>query len=128
MNSIAKTPKTHRSELLRFVHRPQLIRIDYPHVTPLASRLITSLQVEFGNYDLSTDPYVIELCNRQSQGHDVSRDIEKIFTTRNTYCYRQPKPKDQELEQHERARGCYPLFGTLPSGRWFLASTAVGCR
>lgn len=91
MNATAKTPKTHRSELLRFVHRPHLVRIDYAISPPAVSPLLAALQAEFQNYDFMADPYVVELLARRQQGHDVIAQLQKVFMKRDTYCYQQLK-------------------------------------
>jgi hypothetical protein len=91
MNATVKTPKAHRSELLRFVHRPVLFRVDYPVPAPAVSSLLTALQTVFRNYDLSTDPYVVDLLAKQKQGYNVVTKLEQAFLKQNTYCYEQLK-------------------------------------
>jgi hypothetical protein len=91
MNATTKTPKMHRSELLRFVHRPQLLRIDYVVAVPSMSPCLEALQAEFRNYDIKTDPYVADLLIKQHKGYDVRMKLEKVVVKRNTYCYTQLK-------------------------------------
>ncbi|KAH3946055.1 Dicer-like protein 2 [Parastagonospora nodorum] len=82
-----KTPKLHRSELLRYVHRPHLMRIDYP-VEPqdLQSNMLSFLKSAYTNYDLQKDPWVSELLQQRQQGHDVTKNIHKVFIGGKTYC------------------------------------------
>jgi hypothetical protein len=91
MNAIARTPKINRTELLRYVHRPQLLRIEYPLQTLSLPTSIVYLQSEFTNYDLGTDPYVVGLLAKQNEGCNVSKQLEKVFKSRDTYCYQQLK-------------------------------------
>lgn len=64
LNAISRTPKYHRSELLKHVHQPQLIPVIYKpldeHLTPLSSALL-SLQSTYEDYDLNKDPWIIKM-------------------------------------------------------------------
>ncbi|KAF2639248.1 P-loop containing nucleoside triphosphate hydrolase protein [Massarina eburnea CBS 473.64] len=91
MNATAKTPKINRQELMRFVHRPELLRIDYPITIISLPSSLAALKAEFDNYDLRTDPYVLSLLAQKNQGYDISRQLEKVFRSRNTYCSQQLK-------------------------------------
>ncbi|KAF1951090.1 P-loop containing nucleoside triphosphate hydrolase protein [Byssothecium circinans] len=91
MNATAVTPKTNRSELLRFVHRPKLLRIDYPVTITHLPLSLLHLEKEFMYYDLKTDPYVVTLLSRQSEGYDMTKHLDKVLLSRNTYCYQQLK-------------------------------------
>ncbi|KAF2829875.1 dicer-like protein 2 [Ophiobolus disseminans] len=91
LSSTAKTPKLHRSELMRYVHRPQLVRIDYPVEVPKESRIIFSLRNAFQNYDLKQDPYVLDLVKLQGEGHDVTKQMHKVVVGGKSYCREQLK-------------------------------------
>ncbi|PVH94346.1 P-loop containing nucleoside triphosphate hydrolase protein [Periconia macrospinosa] len=91
MNAVAKSPKLHRSDLLRFVHRPELFRIEYPLTTVPPPPLLEALKNEFNNYDLEKDPYVVSLLAEHRLGHDVTRKLEKVFQKHETYCSAQLK-------------------------------------
>jgi len=91
MNSIAKTPKIHRSEFLSFVHKPELLKIPYPVLEGSYFPLLTALNVSHIQYDLETDPWVIKLLNNQRQGLDSSKQLQKVFMSNKTYCAEQLK-------------------------------------
>ncbi|PSN68956.1 P-loop containing nucleoside triphosphate hydrolase protein [Corynespora cassiicola Philippines] len=112
MNAIAKSPKIHRSELLRFVHKPELRRVDY-HVAPQChSPLLNHLQHALDNYDLMSDPYVLGLLEKRDQGFDVYRQLQKVFQSHSTYCRMQlknfvSKAKDMSEELGRSASDWY---------------------
>jgi len=81
----------HRSELMRYVHRPLLVRIDHPVEVPEATRIISSLRNVVQNYDLQQDPYVLELLKQQRAGYDVTKQIHKVSVSGRTYCRDQLK-------------------------------------
>lgn len=89
--STAKTPKVHRSELMRYVHRPMLVRIDHAVEIPEQSQIISGLRHEVQTYDLGRDPYVLDLRLRQEQGQDVTKELHKIAISGKTYCKDQLK-------------------------------------
>lgn len=91
MHATAKTPKLNRSEMLRFVHRPQLLRIDYSPVVSSPSPWFAFLTAELRNYDMMRDPYIVSLLAQQQRGHDTSRQLQKAFMNNNTYCFQQLK-------------------------------------
>ncbi|KAF2689197.1 P-loop containing nucleoside triphosphate hydrolase protein [Lentithecium fluviatile CBS 122367] len=113
MNAKAKTPKTHRSELLRFVHKPSLLRIDYPIATSATSPLLAALQAEVYNYDLKTDPYVADLLAKQREGYNVLRKLDKVLTKHDTYCYQQLKTL------HNKSKDMAEELGTSVS-EWYV--------
>ncbi|KAL5118994.1 Dicer-like protein 2 [Pleosporales sp. CAS-2024a] len=108
-----RTPKLHRSELMQYVHLPQLVRIDYPEEKPQGTKLLSSLQHAHRNYDIRHDPYVLRLLRQQRQGYDVSKQIQKIFTTGKTYC------KDQLRSLVLKAEAVLEELGTSPM-EWYL--------
>lgn len=91
MNSKAKSPKIHRSELIRFVHRPELLSVSYPPtiLKPQQSSLVAALRNAYHGYDLSNDPYVVDLLAQQRLNQDCSKELQKVATTGSTYCKRQ---------------------------------------
>ena len=89
MNAITKTPKVHRSELLRFVHRPQLVRIDFPPTQFRRSVLFTALELVVQNYDISKDPYVMDLVSNSDRYHNFTKKLEEACCKNNTYCLRE---------------------------------------
>lgn len=115
MNSIAKSPKLYRSELNRFVHKPHLLRVTYPTVPTEAqqSTLLVALQGAYQQYDLKTDPYVVELRDKHRQGHDSSEALEKVFLSGKTYC------KDQLRGLVTKAEATCEELGPSPTD-WYL--------
>ncbi|KAF2800747.1 hypothetical protein K505DRAFT_292221 [Melanomma pulvis-pyrius CBS 109.77] len=54
MNAVAKTPKIHRSELIRFVSKPEFFNIPYPIMGTVAHPLLEALVAAYNNYEEST--------------------------------------------------------------------------
>jgi ERCC4-related helicase len=93
MHATVKTPKLHRSELIRHVHRPELLQVNYAisAVGQEHSSLLLALQHALSSYDLAKDPYVVALLDQQKHGFDVSRQLNKLWNTQKTYCLDQLK-------------------------------------
>ncbi|USP80964.1 hypothetical protein yc1106_08238 [Curvularia clavata] len=89
LQATARTPKQYRSELIRHVHQPEVIQVNYTQefLSKSPSVLLLALQNECRNYDLMQDPYIIALMNQQRNGYNVSRQLEKIWISGKTYCY-----------------------------------------
>ncbi|KAF1851800.1 P-loop containing nucleoside triphosphate hydrolase protein [Cucurbitaria berberidis CBS 394.84] len=88
LHATAKTPKVHRSDLIRYVHKPELVQVSY-RAEPLnetRSHLLLALESAFANYDLMTDPYVVDLLAKQHDGYDTSKQLQKTLISRKTYC------------------------------------------
>lgn len=98
MNAKTKTPKTYRTELLRYVNRPRLLRVDYSASLPAQSSLITALESAFFRYDFMTDPYIVDLFSKQRNGYNVTHRLEETLIKRDTYCYKQLKILCQRSE------------------------------
>ncbi|KAH7075677.1 dicer-like protein 2, partial [Paraphoma chrysanthemicola] len=88
-----KTPKLHRTELMRYVHQPELVQVNYSKEPAIVSSegLLFTLQNAFHTYDLRRDPYVVDLIKQKQQGHDVSMQVSKVFVSGKTYCRDQLK-------------------------------------
>ncbi|KAI8934645.1 hypothetical protein NX059_008338 [Plenodomus lindquistii] len=91
LQATARTPKVHRSELMRFVHKPELKQIDYPVSAPgkVSSPLLRALKVLHTSYNIKTDPYLLDLLRKQQNGYDVSKPLEKLLLGGKTYCSEQ---------------------------------------
>jgi hypothetical protein len=89
----ARTPKIHRTELMRHVHQPTLVRVDYSVEPSVATRegILMSLSNALHDYDIRRDPYVIDLIKQQQEGYDVSQRISKVCVSGKTYCRDQLK-------------------------------------
>ncbi|KZM18689.1 hypothetical protein ST47_g10058 [Ascochyta rabiei] len=93
MHAVAKTPKKNRSELMRHVHQPELIRVDYQveNQESCQSRLLVALTRSHTEYDLMEDPYTKDLLQKQQDSIDVSRQLQRLFMSQKTYCTEQLK-------------------------------------
>ncbi|KAF2847785.1 dicer-like protein-like protein 2 [Plenodomus tracheiphilus IPT5] len=91
LRAITRTPKLHHSELIRFVNKPELVQITYPIPSPsdTFSPLLLALQDSVATYNIRTDPYTLELIKKQQSGYDVTKQLEKLFVNRKTYCNQQ---------------------------------------
>ncbi|KAM3419088.1 hypothetical protein BST61_g5039 [Cercospora zeina] len=89
--SIAVTPKVHRAELEKYVNPPEFRMIAFQgsthHGQPKPLDICTALSEATRSYQLSHDPYVVEL---KEQGSGKAREkLEKVLMKRDTYCLRQ---------------------------------------
>lgn len=86
LNAISRTPKVHREELLRFVHRPQLVKLVYPSVRIADSscQALDALRHVLANLDIQEDPYVILLKNDPSP--HSSALLQDTLRNHKTYC------------------------------------------
>ncbi|EAT85008.2 hypothetical protein SNOG_07542 [Parastagonospora nodorum SN15] len=48
--------------------------------------MLSFLKSAYTNYDLQKDPWVSELLQQRQQGHDVTKNIHKVFIGGKTYC------------------------------------------
>ena len=104
MHATAKTPKKSRSELARHVHQPELIRVNYQVQDQQANQspLLTALSRSYMEYDLMQDPYMKDLLQKQRDGIDVSKQLQKLVVSQKTYCTEQLKTltnKSRDLMQ-----------------------------
>lgn len=92
LNAISRTPKLHREELFKFVHRPELIRLDYsPSSTNfVASPALESLGAVFEGLDIKQDPWIIKMKSDQPE----SNALREAMINHKTYC-------------HDRIKGLY---------------------
>ena len=91
LGAIARTPKLHREELLRYTFQPELVRLQYQNSLPNASpseelRKLASL---YSNLDIEKDPYVIK-CRADPSASD-SKQLKRALKGRKTYCQDQIK-------------------------------------
>lgn len=73
---------------MRFVHKPELVQVSFPSpmLSDLDTPLLLALERAYTSYDLRTDPYMVDLLQKQRNGYDVAKPLEKLFTSRKTYC------------------------------------------
>lgn len=86
LNAISRTPKVHREELLRFVYRPQLVKLIYPSVrhTDSSCQALDALRYLLANLDIQEDPYVIMLKNDPNP--HSSTLLQDTLRSHKTYC------------------------------------------
>ena len=69
LNAIARSPKLHRSDLIKFVHKPELVQLTYDRheinddnmsMIPDNTSL-ERLSREYENYDLEMDPWIVAM-------------------------------------------------------------------
>lgn len=90
LDSICKTPRVYRQELLKYSHRPKLQQIWY---TPLdieevhGTKTLNALEFAWETLDINDDPYVMEL--RQAPHRQDA--LQRTLLSRKTYCNKQIK-------------------------------------
>jgi ERCC4-related helicase len=93
LDSITKTPKIHRSELIRFVHKPELSTISYHAFDQKETGRPKALErlLEIRNaLDIMRDPYVLQLIEQRDDGDpEAGRRLQMTLMKRNTYCQKQ---------------------------------------
>jgi ERCC4-related helicase len=66
------------------------VRIDHPVETKdFQCEILSSLQHTLIDYDIEQDPYVLQLLQQRQRGDDVSKAMQKVFVSGNTYCRNQ---------------------------------------
>ncbi|KAL1606833.1 Dicer-like protein 2 [Paraconiothyrium brasiliense] len=81
----------HRSELLRYVHKPELVRLDYSPVVEGKSLLQAALKLQLMTYDMRSDPYLLQLVNNPSKSRKLTKKLEEAIFKKDTYCYNELK-------------------------------------
>ena len=64
LNAISRTPKFNRSDLIKFVYKPELVLLTYRPYNPdlrFASSKLIRLGLEYDEYDLNKDPWIIKM-------------------------------------------------------------------
>lgn len=94
---------------------PELIRVLYPveHSTFPQPSLISALNMLAANYNLMTDPYVIDLLKKQNEGQNVSHQIQKVFLTGRTFC------SDEIRSLSVKAKATFDELGSSPAD-WYI--------
>jgi ERCC4-related helicase/dsRNA-specific ribonuclease len=97
MDSHAITPRLHRSELMQYVHIPELIKRSFEskEAPDVPNSLREALTATIHRYKIREDPYLIEVS--QTGGPDMKAKVDQIFMSRKTYC------TDQLLALRKRA-------------------------
>ncbi len=104
LNAISRTPKLHREDMLRYVHRPELVKLIYPLVPDedSPSQALEDLRQLFLNLDIEQDPYVLMI--KADPTNLNSTLLRNTLRSRKTYCqqliksfYNKAKNIHQEL-------------------------------
>lgn len=109
LDSICRTPKHHRSDLIQHVKRPQLVevRVQIQSTAEEVSgctQSVNSLGKAYGNLNLNEDPLVIRL--RKDTSEKGQRALAKIYMNHKTWCSSQMKAF------HGTAKKVYEELGT----------------
>lgn len=93
LDAKAITPKRHRSELELYVHPPEITCVQYSSDTTAGehtfSSMCSALNHAVRSYDLSTDPYIVELVDLGDERS--KRALETQAEKPNTFVYKQLK-------------------------------------
>jgi ERCC4-related helicase/dsRNA-specific ribonuclease len=86
MDAHAITPRLHRSELMQYVHIPELIKRSFEskEAPDTPNSLREALTVTIHGYKIREDPYLIEVS--QTGGPDMKAKMDQILMSRKTYC------------------------------------------
>jgi hypothetical protein len=88
LDSICKTPRIHREELLRFVHRPILVHQMFEASCLHPFRMLQDLTDLYHGINIYDDPCVKKLL---ADGGTSSPQLQKVVTRRKTACQDQLK-------------------------------------
>lgn len=99
LSAIAVAPKMHRTELIQYTHKPELLRISYdpsfsePTQGPPA---LIALSRAYHKYDIEQDPYIVSLRKRSLEQSGSSQqktfnELTKLLQNRKTYVHEQLK-------------------------------------
>ncbi|KAH0026831.1 P-loop containing nucleoside triphosphate hydrolase protein, partial [Aureobasidium melanogenum] len=86
MDSHAITPRLHRSELMQYVHIPELLKRTFEsrEAPDTPNSLRESLTTAIHLYKIREDPYLIEVV--QTGGPDMKAKVDEVLMSRKTYC------------------------------------------
>ncbi|KAL8797189.1 MAG: hypothetical protein Q9195_000656 [Heterodermia aff. obscurata] len=116
LDAIARTPKLHREELLRYTFEPELVRLQYQNKSPDASppadlRKLANL---YSNLDIEKDPYIIK-CRADPSASD-SKQLRKALNSRKTYC------QDQIKSLYNKSAAIFEELGSWAT-QYFIYTT-----
>ncbi|THV65646.1 P-loop containing nucleoside triphosphate hydrolase protein [Aureobasidium pullulans] len=86
MDSHAITPRLHRSELMQYVHIPELMKMSFQSqkAPDIPNSLRENLTTIIHQYKIREDPYLVELI--ETGGPDMKTSVNEILMSRKTYC------------------------------------------
>ncbi|KAH0555738.1 hypothetical protein GP486_006317 [Trichoglossum hirsutum] len=112
LNSLCRTPRIHRDQLLQHVDTPQIQKLEYLSPAELHVQALDSLKAVYQGLDISEDPYVRSL---HVQSTDQSRkELAKVLLKRKTYC------RDQIKDLYTKAGHIHEEFGAWATN-YFIA-------
>lgn len=81
----------HRSELIQYVHQPELVQVDYDidEYSYLGSTALRALRYMHTGYDLEQDPYVLDLRLKSREGLETADALRQVYIDGKTYCSEQ---------------------------------------
>ncbi|KEQ65816.1 P-loop containing nucleoside triphosphate hydrolase protein [Aureobasidium melanogenum CBS 110374] len=86
MDSHAITPRLHRSELMQYVHIPELLKrtFESKEAPNTPNSLREALTTAIHLYKIREDPYLVEIM--QTGGPDMKGKVDEVLMSRKTYC------------------------------------------
>ncbi|KAG9856073.1 P-loop containing nucleoside triphosphate hydrolase protein, partial [Aureobasidium melanogenum] len=86
MDSHAITPRLHRSELMQYVHIPELLKRTFESrdAPDTPNTLREALTAAIHLYKIREDPYLVEVI--QTGGSDMKARVDEVLMSRKTYC------------------------------------------
>lgn len=86
MDSHAITPRLHRSELMQFVHVPELLKRTFEsrEASDTPNSLREALTAAIHLYNIREDPYLVDIV--QAGGPDMKAKVDEVLMSRKTYC------------------------------------------
>lgn len=73
------------------MHKPQLVRINYTSNYDTTSPLFVALNLQLLNYDMYSDPYVLDLRNNPHKYHNAEQLLHSALIKHSTYTYEELK-------------------------------------
>ncbi|KAL8874525.1 MAG: hypothetical protein Q9174_000163 [Haloplaca sp. 1 TL-2023] len=112
LQAISRTPKKNREELLRYVHRPRLVKIAFS--TQGSSEVAIDLDRFRNDLDIEQDPYVRHLKAEDPDLRDI-RKLSEAYLKRKTYCQEQLKNLYNKAKIIEQDLGTWAVH-------WYLTA------
>ncbi|KAG5289085.1 dicer-like protein [Histoplasma ohiense] len=100
LNARCETPRIHREELMRYVHRPELCTVNFQADDSLGSDILRSLYEILQAVDMEQDPWIKKL--RQQKDQRSQENLLNALEKRKTFCMAQmSKLLRQAVSIHE---------------------------
>ncbi|EER39516.1 dicer-like protein [Histoplasma capsulatum H143] len=100
LNARCETPRIHREELMRYVHRPELCTVNFQEDDSLGSDILRSLHEILQAVDMEQDPWIKKL--RQQKDQRSQENLLNALEKRKTFCMAQmSKLLRQAVSIHE---------------------------